>query len=456
MPSYAVTNPMTGEVLQKYPRITDSELGDALDRAGRAHDVLSRQTSLADRIAIIRRVAQLYRERADELGRILSREMGKPLRSAIGEANFSGEIYDYFADHAEEALADRPIALSGGTGSAFIRRNSIGVLLGVMPWNYPYYQVTRFAGPNLLIGNPILLKPSVQCPESALAMVEIFQAAGLPEGAFQSVFVGHEQVSTVVADPRVQGVSVTGSERAGSVIAEQAGRHLKKVVLELGGSDPFIVLSTDDLDAVVTHAVGARAGNTGQACNGAKRFIVIDELYDAFVEKFSAEFAALPAGDPTDVNNKLGPLSSPAAADGLEEQVKRAVDQGATVVTGGTRVGNMFAPTVLTGVEPGNDAYGEEFFGPVAQIFRVSSEEEAVRLANDTEFGLGSYLFTTDPEQADRVADRIEAGMVFVNGTDLEAAELPFGGVKKSGFGRELGPLAFDEFVNNKLVRIAR
>jgi succinate-semialdehyde dehydrogenase/glutarate-semialdehyde dehydrogenase len=455
MTTYAVTDPTTGEIVRRYPTIGDDELQAAIGRADAAHHTLSRETTLAERIAQIRQVAEIYRERKEDLGRILSREMGKPLRQAVGEAAFTASIYDYLADHAEEELADRPIALTGGKGSAFIRRNSLGVLLGIMPWNYPYYQVARFAGPNLLAGNPILLKPAPQCPESAEAMERIFRDAGLTPDAYVTILADNEQIGAVIADPRVRGVSVTGSGRAGAAVAEQAGRHLKKVVLELGGSDPFIVLSTRDLDSVVRHAVGTRAANTGQACNAAKRFLVIGEHYDAFVERFSDAFGPLPVGDPTDGDNRLGPLSSVAAAERLQDQVDRAIAQGATLVVGGKRNGAFFEPTVLTGVTLDNDAYREEFFGPVAQVYRVESEEEAVRIANDTEFGLGSYLFTDDPDQALRVADRLEAGMVFINGTDLEAPELPFGGVKKSGFGRELGTFAFDEFVNKKLVRIA-
>jgi succinate-semialdehyde dehydrogenase/glutarate-semialdehyde dehydrogenase len=330
----------------------------------------------------------------------------------------------------------------------------MGVLLGIMPWNFPYYQVARFAGPNLVIGNTILLKHAPQCPESAEAMQGIFDEAGFPEGAYENIYATNEQVEWVIADPRVRGVSVTGSERAGAAVAEIAGRNLKKVVLELGGSDPFIVLSTDDLDKTVEDAVAARLDNTGQSCNAAKRFIVLDEYYDSFLEKFTAAMTAPKPGDPTSPDTEVGPLSSTTAADRLEDQVKRAVDQGAKVVVGGTRDGNFFEPTVLTDIDPSNDAYREELFGPVAQVHRVASEEEAIKLANDTPFGLGSYVITTDPDQADRVADQIDAGMVYVNIVGADSAELPFGGTKRSGFGRELGRYGADEFVNKKLIRI--
>jgi succinate-semialdehyde dehydrogenase/glutarate-semialdehyde dehydrogenase len=324
-----------------------------------------------------------------------------------------------------------------------------------MPWNFPYYQVARFAGPNLVIGNTILLKHAPQCPESAEAMQQIFDDAGAPEGVYQNIYATNEQIEWVIADPRVHGVSVTGSERAGSAVAAIAGKNLKKVVLELGGSDPFILLGTDDLDEAVTAAAEARLDNTGQSCNAAKRFIVADQYYDDFVAKLREQFEGSKPGDPTAEDTAVGPLSSQTAADRLEDQVKRAIENGAEVVVGGKRDGNFFEPTILTGIQPGDEASQEEFFGPVAQVYRVGSEEEAVALANQTPFGLGSYLMTTDPEQAERVADRIEAGMVYVNLVGADSPELPFGGFKRSGFGRELGRYGADEFVNKKLIRSA-
>jgi succinate-semialdehyde dehydrogenase/glutarate-semialdehyde dehydrogenase len=351
-------------------------------------------------------------------------------------------------------MADAPIDLLDGDGSAVVRRSSYGPLLGIMPWNYPYYQVARFAGPNLVIGNTILLKHAPQCPESAAAMEELFHEAGVPQDAYINIYATNDQIAWVIADPRIRGVSLTGSERAGSAVAEIAGRNLKKVVLELGGSDPFVLLKTDDLDAAVQAAVDARLENTGQACNAGKRFIVVDELYEPFLEKFTAAMTAVKPGDPSSSDTTIGPLSSSTATERLEEQVKRAIDQGATLVAGGTRDGNFYEPTVLTDITPENDAYREELFGPVASVYRVSDEDEAVRLANDTPYGLGSYVMTSDPDQAKRVADKIDAGMVFVNGVGIEGAELPFGGVKRSGFGRELGSFGMDEFVNKKLIRI--
>jgi succinate-semialdehyde dehydrogenase/glutarate-semialdehyde dehydrogenase len=454
MSSYAVVNPATGETVATYDEISDAELQDAIGRAHDAHGAWS-AAGVEERAAAIGRVAEIYGRDQQKLAEIIVREMGKPIEQALGEVEFSGAIYGYYARDAAKMMADEPIELEEGEGSALIRRCSLGVLLGIMPWNYPYYQVARFAGPNLAAGNTILLKHAMQCPESAMAMEEIFHEAGVPKDAYINIFATHDQIPDVIADPRVQAVSLTGSERAGASVAEVAGRNLKKVVLELGGSDPFIVLSTDDMDATVQAAVEARLENSGQACNAAKRFIVVDELYDEFAEKLTAAINGVEPSDPTSPETTVGPLSSKEAAERLENQVKNAVDAGAELVAGGGRNGNFFDTTVLTSIKPENPAYGEEFFGPVAQLHRVASEDEAVALANDTPFGLGSYVYTTDPEQALRVADGIDAGMVFINAVGAEGVELPFGGVKRSGFGRELGRFGMDEFVNRKMIRIA-
>jgi succinate-semialdehyde dehydrogenase / glutarate-semialdehyde dehydrogenase len=452
---YAVVNPATGEKLEEYPEISDGELDAAIARASDARDALT-SLSAAERAEKVQRVGELHLERRDELAAIIVKEMGKPKEQALGEVDFCGDIYSYYADRAEEFLKDEPIELLAGEGTAVIRRSPMGPLLGIMPWNFPYYQVARFAGPNLIVGNPILLKPAPQCAESAEAIQKMYDDAGLPEGAYQTILATHEQVAEkVIPDPRVRGVSVTGSERAGAAVAEVAGRNLKKVVLEMGGSDPFILLATQDLDEVVDAAVQARLDNTGQSCNAAKRFIVIDELYDDFLAKLTEKMKEVEPGDPAE-DPAMGPLSSSTASERLQDQIDRAKAQGAQAVLDGNRKDNFFGTTILTGISSDSDAYKEEFFGPVASVYKVASEEEAVRIANDTPFGLGSYVFTTDPEQADRVATEIDAGMVFVNGVLLDGAELPFGGVKRSGFGRELGPYGMDEFVNKKLIRVAK
>ncbi len=455
MSMYAVVNPATGEKLEEYPEISDDELDAAIARAWEAREALS-SLSVAERAEKVKRLGELHLERRETLAAIAVKEMGKPMEQALGEVDFCGDIYAYYAGRAADFLKDEPIELLAGEGTAVIRRSPMGPLLGIMPWNFPYYQVARFAGPNLIVGNPILLKPAPQCPESAQAIQEMYDDVGLPEGAYQTILATHEQIADkVIPDPRVRGVSVTGSERAGAAVAEVAGRNLKKVVLEMGGSDPFIVLATQNLDEVVDAAVEARLDNTGQSCNAAKRFIVVDELYDDFLAKLTEKMKEVEPGDPTQ-DSPMGPLSSSTAAERLQDQIDRAKAQGAEAVLEGDRNGNFIGSTVLTGISPESDAYREEFFGPVASVYRVSSEKEAIRVANDTPFGLGSYVFTTDPEQADRVANEIEAGMVFVNGVLLDGAELPFGGVKRSGFGRELGPYGMDEFVNKKLVRVAK
>ncbi len=459
MSNYAVVNPATGQTLAEFPTISDAELQDAITLAWEAFAGWSRRVPVGDRTALIARVAQLHTERREELAEIAVREMGKPLEQALGEVDFAAAIYQYYVDNGEAFLADEPIELAEGSGSAFIRRGGLGVLLGIMPWNFPYYQVARFAGPNIVAGNTILLKHAPQCPESAAAIARIFADAGAsvgaPAGVYVNIYATNEQIASVIADPRVQGVSVTGSERAGAAVAELAGKHLKKVVLELGGSDPFILLSTDDLDATVQDAVNARLDNNGQSCNAAKRFIVIDSLYEDFAAKFTSVFTAAQPADPMAEGTLLGPLSSQAATERLEEQLGRAVKQGATVLASGLPSGNFFPPAVLADVTPEMDAYREEFFGPVAAIYKVSSEEEAIKVANDTPFGLGSYVYTTDPEQALRMADAIDAGMVWINLVLGDAAELPFGGVKRSGSGREMGRFAVEEFSNKKLIRIA-
>jgi succinate-semialdehyde dehydrogenase/glutarate-semialdehyde dehydrogenase len=455
MSSYAVVNPATGETVKEYEEISDDDLRAAIGRADEASRTFPSSTSVADRAALVRKVGELHSERREQLAEIIVREMGKPIEQALMEVDFAGMIYGFYADQAEGLMADEPIELMGGEGTAIVRRSPYGVLLGIMPWNFPYYQVARFAGPNLVIGNTILLKHAPQCPESAEAMQQIFDDAGFPEGAYENIYASNEQIEWVIADPRVHGVSVTGSERAGAAVAEIAGRNLKKVVLEMGGSDPFILLATDDLDEAVTAAAEARLDNTGQSCNAAKRFIVADEYYDDFLEKFGENFAAAKPGDPSAEDTEVGPLSSQTAADRLEDQVKRAVANGAEVLVGGKRDGNFFEPTILTGIRPGDEASQEEFFGPVAQVYKVGSEEEAVALANQTPFGLGSYVMTTDKEQGERVADQIEAGMVYVNLVGADSPELPFGGFKRSGFGRELGRYGADEFVNKKLIRSA-
>ncbi|WP_449277863.1 NAD-dependent succinate-semialdehyde dehydrogenase [Leucobacter sp. GX24907] len=450
MGNYAVTNPATGEIVKEYPTATAADVEQALASAQAAYSDWARNTTLAERAALAQRAGELFIERKDELGAIINREMGKPLDQSIGEAEFSGQITQVFGKNAETWLADEILDVEDGLRT-FIRKQGIGVILGIMPWNYPYYQVARFASPNLVLGNTVVLKHAEICPESALAIEQIYRDAGFPEGAYVNLFATHDQISDIIADDRIKGVSLTGSERAGAIVAEQAGRHLKKCVLELGGSDPFLVLDTDDLDHAVEHAVAGRMENSGQACNASKRIIVLDKYFDEFAEKFKAAIQgqSYEQGD-------FGPLSSASATKGLTAQVQSAVDAGAALVVGdATPEGNVFTPGVLTGITSEMDVYSQELFGPVAQLYRVSSDEEAIELANSSPYGLGSIVICDDLERAERVGDRLDVGMVFIGGAGLEGADVPFGGVKRSGYGRELGKGGMEEFANKKLFRFA-
>jgi succinate-semialdehyde dehydrogenase/glutarate-semialdehyde dehydrogenase len=453
MSEYKVVNPATNETESEFATATDAEIQQVLERADRGYRSW-RTTSKDDRAAILRRVADLYDERSDDLAALITREMGKPTREAKGEIWLVSTIYRYYADQWKVLLADTALSPAAG-GTAVIRKEPIGSLLGIMPWNFPYYQVARLAAPNLMAGNTIILKHAPQDPESALAMEQIFRDAGLPEDAYINIFASNSQIADMIADPRVAGVSVTGSERAGAAVAEIAGRNLKKCVLELGGSDPFIVLDSDDMAKTVKDAVAGRMGNAGQACTAAKRMIVVGDLYEEFTDKFTAAMASLSPGDPTDPASDLGPLSSELAAQRLMEQIDDAIGKGATVKTGGKRVdrpGAFFEPTVLTDVTPDMRAYHEELFGPAAVVYKVADAAEAVNLANSSAFGLGGAVYSADPDRAAEVAALLDTGMVWINNPTGSWADLPFGGTKRSGIGRELGSLGIDEFVNKKLI----
>ena len=450
MGTFAVINPATGEKLAEYPDATAAEIEAALAATQQTYQEWSRKTTVAERAALAKRAAELFDERKDELGAIINREMGKPLDQSIGEAEFSGAITAAFAENAEKWLADEELEVEDGL-KTFFRFQGTGVILGIMPWNYPYYQVARFAVPNLILGNTVVLKHAAQCPESALALEQLFLDAGFPKGAYVNVFATHEQLSDIIADDRIQGVSLTGSERAGAIVAEQAGRALKKCVLELGGSDVFLVLDSANLDHAVEHAVGGRMENTGQACNGSKRIVVMDKYFDEFAEKFQAAIAGQSYAD-----GDFGPMSSDAATKNLTSQVQGAIDQGAEVVVGNnTPDGNVYTPSIITNITPEMDVYSQELFGPVAQLYKVSSDEEAIQLANSSPYGLGSVIICDDLERAEQVGNQLDVGMVFIGGAGLEGADVPFGGVKKSGYGRELGKVGMLEFANKKLFRYA-
>ncbi|MEB2528483.1 NAD-dependent succinate-semialdehyde dehydrogenase, partial [Kocuria rosea] len=448
--AYRSVNPATGRVLAEHPTATDAQVQEALAGADAAFRAW-RTLPIEERAAVAARVGTLFAERVEELAAVITEEMGKPLAEARDEVAFCAEIFGYFAEQGPALAADQPITASGG-GRAVVQKRPVGVLLGIMPWNYPYYQVARFAAPNLVLGNTILLKHAESCPRAALALQQLMDDAGVPAGAYANVFASHDQVADIIADPRVQGVSLTGSERAGAKVAEIAGRNLKKVVLELGGSDPYVVLDTDDVRESARAAFATRMGNTGQACNSNKRMIVMADLYDEFVAELTRQAEALTPGDPAEAApGTFAPLSSRAAAEGLARQIRAAVDAGATLNAGGRLLegpGAYLEPTVLTGITPDMAAHHEELFGPVAVVYRVADDAEALALANDTPYGLGGAVFSTDPERARRLAEGLDAGMAAVNAAEAEGAEMPFGGVKRSGYGRELGPLGMDEFVN--------
>ena len=450
---YQVVNPATGQVEKEYLTATDAEIGEILDRADRGYRSW-RRTAMTERADMLRRVAQIYKDRSADLGAIITREMGKTTAEARGELKTTVGIYRYYADNGADLLKDEPLQ-SRTPGSAWIRKSPIGALLGIMPWNYPYYQVARFAAPNLMTGNTIVLKHAPQCPESALAMEQIFHEAGLPADAYINVFASNEQVADMIADPRIAGVSVTGSERAGSAVAATAGQNLKKVVLELGGSDPFIVLDGADLASVAKEAAEARMENGGQACNASKRMIVTADVYDEFMSELVSAMSGYATGDPFDPATAYGPLSSERAAALLMDQINDAIGKGATVHLGGHRLdrpGAFVEATVLSGVTPEMRAFREELFGPAAVVYKVSDADEAVELANSSAYGLGGAVFSSDEALALDVADRLDVGMVWINQAEGGGPELPFGGTKRSGVGRELGPLGIDEFVNKKLI----
>ncbi|GER24278.1 succinate-semialdehyde dehydrogenase [Zafaria cholistanensis] len=454
---YRVVNPATGEVVEEFAPATDAGVQQALAAADAAYRSW-REVPIQERAKVVHRIGQLFTERADELAAIITGEMGKPLSQSKGEAEFCTDIFEYFATEGPALAADQEIKPIGG-GRAMIQKLPVGPLLGIMPWNYPYYQVARFAAPNLVLGNTIILKHAESCPRSALAIQKIMDDAGVPAGVYVNLFATHAQIADIIADPRIQGVSLTGSERAGAAIGELAGKNLKKAVLELGGSDPYIVLDTADVAASAAAAWETRMENTGQACNSNKRIIVMEDIYDEFVAALTAHANGLTPGDPAqEKEGTFAPLSSRTAVEGLAEQIRDAVDKGATLHAGGRALegpGAYLEPTVLTGITENMRAYREELFGPVAVVYKVSSDEEALALANDTPYGLGGAVFSTDPDRAARLAARLETGMANVNTAAGEGADLPFGGIKRSGFGRELGPLAMDEFANKRLFYIA-
>ncbi|HEV2864364.1 MAG TPA: NAD-dependent succinate-semialdehyde dehydrogenase [Pyrinomonadaceae bacterium] len=448
----ATVNPATGETLKSFEPLAEHEVEE---RLGRAAEVFReyRRTPFGERARMMTAAAEILEAEKRELGRLMTVEMGKPIKGAVQEAEKCAWVCRYYAEHAEGFLADEEIKTNATR--SFVRYQPLGPVLAVMPWNFPFWQVFRFAAPALMAGNVGLLKHASNVPQCALAIEDIFRRAGFPSGAFQTLLVGSDAVARVISDRRVAAVTLTGSELAGSRVGAEAGKHIKKSVLELGGSDPFVVMPSADLNEAIPTAVRARTINNGQSCIAAKRFIVHEDIYEEFERRFVGGMEALKVGDPLDEATEIGPLATAQIVSDLEAQVSKSLEAGARLLTGGGRLeraGNYFAPTVLADIPEDSPAYREELFGPVALLFRVGSIDEAIRVANDTPFGLGASAWTRDERERERFADEIEAGSVFVNGMVASDPRLPFGGVKASGYGRELSAFGIREFVNVKTI----
>ena len=452
--TYQSVNPYNGKLIKTFTELSDPQLEDALATAASAY-IGWRQKTFAQRGAIALRAAAILRASVDDFARPMTMEMGKLIEEARGEVLLSADIIAYYAQNAESFLAAQQ--LNPDQGEAQVHSSPLGVLFGVQPWNFPYYQLARFAAPNLMAGNVVMVKHSASVPQCAMAFEQLWLAAGAPAGAYTNLMISYDQVNRVIDDSRIKGVALTGSTEAGKGVAARAGQNLKKSTMELGGSDAFIVLEDADLEQAIKWAVWAKMNNAGQCCVAAKRFIVVEGVAERFMAGFKTALKALKPGDPMDKDTTLAPLSTQAALEKLEAQVDKAVAGGATVVMGGKRIdgpGAFMQPTILTDIKPDNPAFGQEFFGPVALFFTVKNEDDAVALANNSEFGLGGSVFTKDVARGKRVASRIETGMVFVNHPTWTAPDLPFGGIKNSGYGRELSSMGIHEFVNKKLVRV--
>lgn len=451
--AYQTVNPATNQLIKAYPSHTDADVEAALKAADALYHSDWAKGDIDQRLPVLHKLADLIDARVEELAKIASQEMGKLIAQSRGEVKLCAQIARYYADNAKQFLA--PVKYKSELGEAWVEHHPIGVLMAVEPWNFPYYQLMRVLAPNLAAGNPVLAKHASIVPHCAEVFAHLVREAGAPEGAWANLYISQDQVANIIADDRVQGAALTGSEKAGSVVAAQAAKHIKKSTLELGGNDVFVVLDDANLDKAVKIGVNARLNNAGQVCTAAKRFVLHEKIADAFLSKFTEAFKQAKIGDPLDESTTLGPLSSKDALETLTKQVNEAVKNGAKLHLGGKPVqrdGSFFEPTILTHISRDNPAYFEEFFGPVAQIYVVKSDDEAVALANDSHYGLGGAVFSQDIERAKKMASRIETGMVYINWLTDTAAELPFGGVKHSGYGRELSDLGIKEFVNQKLV----
>lgn len=451
--AYQTVNPFNNQLIKAYPNHSDADIEATLRQADALYHSEWAKGNIDQRLPVLHKLADLLESHQEELAKIATQEMGKLIAQSRSEVQICAQIARYYADNAKKFLA--PVKYDTELGDAWVEHHPIGIIMAVEPWNFPYYQLIRVLAPNLAAGNPVICKHASIVPHCAEAFAHLVREAGAPEGAWTNLFISSDQVSAIIADPRVQGAALTGSEKAGSAVASQAAKHIKKSTLELGGNDVFIVLDDADLEKAVKTGVQARLANAGQVCTAAKRFIVHQKVADQFLRQFTDAFQQVKMGDPLDESTTLGPLSSKDAVETLSKQVSEAVQKGAKLHFGGKPAnseGNFFEPTILTHITRDNPAYFEEFFGPVAQIYVVQDDEEAVRLANDSHYGLGGAIFSRDIERAKGLASRIETGMVYINWLTDTAAELPFGGVKRSGFGRELSDLGIKEFVNQKLV----
>lgn len=454
--AYQTVNPFTNQLIKEYPAHSDADVEAALKKADALYHSAWAKGDIDQRLPVLHKLADLLDKQNEELAKIASREMGKLIEQSRAEVTLCAQIARYYADHAKDFLA--PVKYDSELGEAWVEHHPIGVLMAVEPWNFPYYQLMRVLAPNLAAGNPIIVKHASIVPHCAETFEHLVHEAGAPEGAYNNLFISSDQVAAIIEDDRVQGVALTGSEKAGAVVAAQAAKKLKKATLELGGNDVFVVLDDSDLEKAVKVGVQARLQNAGQVCTAAKRFIIHEKVADRFLSQFTAAFREVKLGDPLDESTTLGPLSSKDALETLTKQVDEAVKNGAKVHIGGKSVehrGNFFEPTILTHITRDNPAYFEEFFGPVAQVYVVKDDDEIVKLANDSHYGLGGAIFSQNIERAKGLASRIETGMVYINSLTDTAAELPFGGVKRSGFGRELSDLGIKEFVNQKLVVVS-
>src|SRR5258708_6917139 len=454
--SYQTINPSNEEKVKVFPEHTDEQLEELIARAQSTYQNEWSQRTVAERKTILKNAASIMRKERSDFAQLLTLEMGKLLQEAGGEVDLSADILDYYADNAEKFLASKQLKVD--EGEAIVENAPLGVIFCVEPWNFPYYQLARVAGPNLMLGNTLIVKHAPNVPQCAAAFEKLFLDAGAPKGVYTNVYISNQQAAAVVADTRIKGVALTGSERAGSAVAAEAGKALKKTTMELGGSDAYIVLDDADMDKAIEWAIFGRMNNAGQCCVGAKRFILQEKIAGEFLSRFKSELAKFVPGDPTDPKTTLAPLCTDGALKLVERQIDNAIKSGATVLLGGKRVdrpGYFLEPTILTNIQKENSAYYQEFFAPVALIFRVKTDEEAVKLANDSPYGLGGSIITRDIERGKRIARQIDTGMVFINQATWTAPDLPFGGVKNSGYGRELSDIGIGDFGHKQLIRVA-